>query len=517
MAQPQSLLGDVRGIGRDFALDSLPPGFVWDLIDYIPNRRGARLEARGPWSYHTAGAAFGGTIWGGKHAAFNKGAKLLVHAGATLYDHPTGTTPGTPTSIGTLFNSTLVNGVMLRDRAYFADGAGLLVPKRVVYTAAAPTIENIHSGAPKAKLCEVYKDRLILTGDPAQPQRVTFSPLEIDGGPTAAFDALSYVDTSRPVLGFAPMGAQILTFHAKSIEKIRGSIPPGANLDTDMFLDMFTDQQGCQDPASICQWQENVIFANPRGVHLTDGATIRSLSDQGSIGDFWRTLYERKRAGTQVVAGVFLDYLFVTILSDFQAGTPPENLPVTLCCDLNNRTWFRLSNFDVTCWIESESGAEEMWGGLDVDKKLIRLSPAFYGHIDLPESGVPTPPVVDSVDGDGKPVLPLLDIGFKKLGPEGVKRLRHIYVSHQTQKASAMRASGPDVFSVEYRVNPAPVRTDFVVAGTLPNEQQYTRSRVNVGRRGYGIQVVVRQTVPTYLTRLYDVAVGEWGQDRGKL
>jgi hypothetical protein len=402
---------------------------------------------------------------------------------------------------------------MLRDRVYFADGAGLAVPKRVVWTGASPAIEDIHSGAPKAKLVEVYKDRLILTGDPANPQRVTFSKLEIDGGPTAAFDALSYVDTSRSVTAFAPMGAQILAFHAKSIEKIRGSIPPGANLDTDMFLDMFTDQQGFQDPASVCQWQENVIFANPRGVHLTDGATIRSLSDQGSIGDLWRTLYERKRAGTQVVSGVFLDYLFVTILSDFQIGDPPEALPVTLVCDLNNRTWFRLSNIDVTCFIESEAGVEEMWGGLDVDKKLIRISPVFYGHIDLPEAGVIPPTVVDSVDGDGKPVLPLLDIGFKKLGPEGVKRLRHIYVSHQSQRTTVPA----EIFSVEYRVNPAPLRTDFMVAGTLPSEQQYTRSRVNVGRRGYGIQIVVRQVLPTYITRLYDVAVGEWAQDRGKL
>ena len=510
MAQPTSLLGDVRGIGRDFALDSLPNGFVWDLIDFIPNRRGAKLEARGPWNYLTP-SSLGGTVWGGKHAAFNKGPLLLVHAGANLYNHPLTTAP--PVNLGALFGSSLTNGVMLYDRCYFADGAGLAVPKRVTFDGNTIAITPIHTGAPKAKLIEAYKLRLIAAGDPANPQRVSFSPLEIDGGPTAAWDALSYVDVSRPVKGLAPMGAQILCFQAKSIEKIRGSIPPGANLDSDMFLDMFTDQQGCEDPASICQWQENVIFANSRGVHLTDGATIRSLTDQGSVGDFWRTLYGRKRAGTQVVAGVFLDYLFVTVLTDFQAGDPPEALPVTFVCDLNNRTWFRLSNIDVTCYIESESGVEEMWGGLDVDKRLIPISPTFYGHVDLPEAGVPPATVVDSVDGDGKPVLPLLDLGFKKLGPEGAKRLRHIYVSHQTQRV----VTPAEVFQVEYRVNPAPIRTDFMVAGTLPSEQQYTRSRVNVGRRGYGIQVVVRQVLPTYLTRLYDVAVGEWAQDRGKL
>jgi hypothetical protein len=517
VAQPQSILQDVKGIGRDFAIDSLPRGFVWDMIDFIPNRRGARLEMRGPWEYHST-VAMAGTCWSGKHAAFSKGARLLVSAGPNLYSHPVGAA-GAPVLLGTLFPLTLTNGVMLYDRCYFADGQGLQVPKRVRFDGTTFTIESLHNTAPKAKLVETYKSRLIATGDPSQPQRVYFSELETDPiggppfGPMAQWDTGSYIDTAREVKAFAPMGAQILAFHAKSIEKIRGSIPPGANLDTDMFMDAFTDQQGCEDPASVVQWQENVIFANSRGVHLTDGATIRSLSDQGSIGDLWRTLFERKRSGTQVMCGVFLDYLFVTVLTNFQTGIPPENLPVTLVCDLNNRSWFRLSNIDATCMIESEQGVEEMWCGIDGTNRLIEISPTFFGHIDLPESGIPPATVVDSVDGDGKPVLPLLDLGFKKLGPEGVKRLRHIYVSHQSQRVT----TPANIFQVEYRVNPAPIRTDFMLAGILPSEQQYTRSRVNVGRRGYGIQVVVRQILPTYITRIYDVSIGEWAQDRGKL
>jgi hypothetical protein len=110
-------------------------------------------------------------------------------------------------------------------------------------------------------------------------------------------------------------------------------------------------------------------------------------------------------------------------------------------------------------------------------------------------------------------VLPLLDLGWHRLGPEGVKRLRHIYVSQQTQQVGIPT----DVFDVQYRVNIGTERTDFVSAGHLPTQQLYTRNRLNVGRRGYGIHVVVEQIAPTYLTRLYDVSVGEWAQDRGKL
>ena len=121
-------------------------------------------------------------------------------------------------------------------------------------------------------------------------------------GRPAAWDALSYVDTARAVTAFAPMWAQILVFHTTAIEKIRGTIPPGTNLDPDMFSTRSPTRSAATTRARSCDWQENVIFANSRGVHLTDGATMRSLTEQGGIGDFWRTIYERKRAGTQVVA-----------------------------------------------------------------------------------------------------------------------------------------------------------------------------------------------------------------------
>lgn len=518
MASPQSLLQEIRGIGRDFAVDALPRGFAWDIVDYIPNRRGAKLEARGPWAYSSS-VAMAGQVWGGKHAAFSGGAKLLVVGGGTLYDHPTG--GGAPVSLGSLgFGSVLTNGVLLRDRVYFADGAGAVVPIRVNWSGSAWSgITPISSTAPKAKLVEVYKDRLICSGDPANPQRVTFSPLETDPttgppfGPMANWDVKSFVDTSRAVTGLAPMGAQILCFHTKSIEKIRGSIPPGANLDTDMFIEMFSDQMGCQDPASICNWQENVIFANPRGVHLTDGATIRSLTDQGSIGDFWRAIYSRKASGTNVTAGVFLDFLFVTVISNY---TPPGTAgPVayTLVCNLNERTWFRLQNMKATCYIESEFGSEQMWMGEQTTNKLTALDTMFTWGVDMPEGSVT--PATDAIDGNALPVLPLLDLGWHRLGAEGVKRLRHVYVSHQTQTVNPVTYAAP--LEVLYETDVRMSRDNLVHAGYLPNRLRYGRNRLNLGRRGYGVQVIIRQVQPTYMSRLYDIGIEEWPQDRGKL
>ena len=125
-----------------------------------------------------------GRIWGGKHAAFPSGEKLLVWAGNNAVRPPDRQTQGTPTSMGTLFASGLQNGVMLRDRVYFADGArGRRCPSTSPANGTAFAVTSLRASAPKAKLVGVYKERLIAAGDPAQPQRVYFSPLEIpDGG-----------------------------------------------------------------------------------------------------------------------------------------------------------------------------------------------------------------------------------------------------------------------------------------------------------------------------------------------
>jgi hypothetical protein len=515
VAQPAGLLAQVRGMGRDFAVDELPPGFVWDMVDYIPNRRGAKLEGRGPWSYLTTGSppVGWGTIWGGKHAAFTGGTKLILHAGDQFWDHPVaGGAVGWISGWGSTLG--LQNGVMLRNRCYFADGNGLQVPRWLTWTGSAWTSGSVGATGPKAKIIDVFKDRLIGAGDPAQPQRVSFSPLETDGGPPGVWDALSYVDTSRSVSAIAPMAAQILCFHAKSIEKIRGSIPPGTNLDTDMFLDAFSDQMGCVDPASVVNWQENVIFANARGIHLTDGATIRSLTDQGSIGDFWRTLYSRKRANTRVSAGVYLDFLFVTVLTDYIPPGDTVQQAVTLVCNLNERTWFRFANLYSSCYVESESGGEQMWAGLDTDNRLTQVTPLFSWDVGLPDGGNPAP-TVNAVDGNAKPVLPLVDLGWKRLGPEGVKRMRHAYVSYQTQTVDPV--AYPEVLRVEYETDIRMERDNFVTAGTLPNALRYSRRRLNLGRPGYGIHFVIRQIAPTYLSRVYEVGVEQWPLDRGHL
>ena len=374
------------------------------------------------------------------------------------------------------------------------------------------------TNCPKPTLIGAYKDRLIASGDPANPANVYFSPLEVDSGPLGNWDVKSFIGTTRSVTAIYPMTSQIIVFHDGSIEKIRGGVPPASLVDTDMYVDVFSEQIGTSDPASVVPWQENVCFANPHGVYLTDGATLRSLTDQGGIGDLWRNLYAQRATGTQVHATVFLDNLMVTVLTNWNAATSDEARPVTLVCDLAGRTWYRFKNIHATCWIDSEVGTEEAWWGVDASvptlgaNRLAKLSPLFFGPLEF-DPNFPPSSAPDSVDGNGLPVLPHLRTGWMRLGAEGVKRLRHVYVSHVTQSLPSNKTG---VLQVGYRIGPFP-HLDPVALGTLPANPRYKRNRLRVDARGYGIQVDVQQVLPAYVSRLYDVAVDAWPQDRGKL
>jgi len=515
----------IRGFARDFAIDQLPPGYLYNMVDYIPDKHGAKLEGRGAWTYLTQ-TALAGQIWGGYHAPFEKGTKLLVWGGDKLYDqsgwnNPDPTFQVAASLIGTMFSSGRQNGVMLRDRVYFADATGIQTPKYVTYNGTTVSITQLAgANTPKATSLAVYKDALLAGGDPASPSSLYISKLEAFGGPPAAWDTLSVLGTSRPITAIMPMSAIILVFHDGFTEKIRGSIPPATNVDSDWTLDTFSAQLGCSDPSSIVPWQENVIFANQRGIHLTDGTTIRSLTDQGGIGELWRNLYLLKRSGTQVCCEVYLDELYVSILTQYTGASPVENRSYCFVCDLNQRTWYRFENVEATAMIRANVTGEQVWWGVDTQNRgaalgnrLARMSPIVTAQFETDPDN-PSGTYQDVVDGDGNFVLPRMETGWMKISkPEMEKRIRHIYVSHLTQSQTR---EGQDALLVSAKVNPAPY-SDFDALGNIPASNRYARRRVRMGRPAYGLQVKVEQTIPTHVSCLYDIGVEAWANDGVKL
>lgn len=513
MAQPVEIFKNIKGMTRDFAVDSLPAGYLWDLIDAIPNRKGARIEQRGAWEYFSA--AFAATIQGGYHAAFIKGQRLLVVANSRVWDVDLAT--GVATDIGPGPATMVQNGVKLNDRVYFMDGAGLTLPTVVTFTGAAPVAALMTAAnCPKAKVGIAYKARLVLAGDPAAPSRVSFSPLEEDGGPLAAWDAVSWIGTTNEVTGMSAMAGQILVDHPAAIERIRGSVPPALDVDTDMFVEPLTEQVGCTLPQTIVPWRENILFADERGVFLTDGSTVRNLAELGGVGDFWRVAYGNRIANNAVSAGVFLDYLLVTV----NCLVPPAlAVNFTMVCDLNTRSWFRFTNFPATTYIPSESAMEQSWVGHLGTNRLVRVSRMFQDQIPPPN------PLPDYVDGNGVAVLSSFTTGFERLSrDEGMQRLHSLFTSYHHQ--SFTRATAPDGVKVEYRTDPpTPEDIDFATgsvtgwteAGRLPDVTEYSRKKLPVGKRGFGIMVRISALTPSRIHRFYALGVQQTSQDRAKV
>jgi hypothetical protein len=497
--QPKSILPVVRGFMRDYALDALPEGYVWDMKDFIPQRRGARMEGRAAWSYFSP--ALAGQIWGGYYGRYQTGEKLLVVAGPNIYD--IAVNDGTPSNLGASgFASMLQNGVMLRNYVYFFGSSGTVAPKRVAFDG---VITPLPASAPTGKVAVAYKDRLVVGKD----ADIYFSPLETESGPAGTWDALAKIYVTREVTGLAAAPGKLLCFHAGRISRVSGTIPPGTDLDSDMYVDTLTDQIGCTLPGTICYWNENILFADERGVHLTDGAIVKNLTEQGGISDFWREAYANRKAGNSVSCAVYFDYLVVSI-------TLSNDVSFLLLCDLNARAWFRFSNFPAVAMIPSEGSFEEVYAGL-ADLRLAKTSRMFAGSSLLEEVLPPGAHPADQVDGNGLAVLPSMETGWERLGPEGVIQAKQVFVSYRHQSWTSPDAA--DAIEVSWRRDPA-VSSDLAVyklAGKLPSVSEYTRKRLPLGGRCYGVQVKVQAVKPFGLFNLTDIGIGHTVGDRGKV
>lgn len=520
MAQPVEIFGPVKGMTRDFGIDSLPNGYLWDLVDALPNRKGARVEQRGNWNYfsQTPVVSYGGVIYGGAHVRFSKGTKLYLNANSRVWECVLAS--GAQINLAAGHPSMVQNGVLLRDRLYFFDGTGAAKPIAITFDGTNSAVALLAaSGCPKAKVGIAYKERLVAAGDPANPANVYFSPLETEGtspnfGPLGTWDAASFIGTTQEVTGLAGQASQILVFHPGMIERIRGSeIDTTAGGDGDMYVETLTDQVGCTMPHTIVPWRENIIFADEHGVFLTDGATVRNLAELGGIGDFWRLAYGNRIPGSAINCGIFLDFLLVTI----NTTDGSVNTPHTLVCDLNERTWMRFTNFPSTCFIPSTADQEESYCGHRDTFRLMKASTMFQDPIPVP---IPPP---DYVDGDGRPVLMSLTTGFKRLAKEeGMQRVRGLFVSYQS--ASDARAPEASAVQVEYRMTPPRSEgldiggaAGWLQAGFLPDVGEYSRKKLPTGKRGYGVMVRLSAARATRTTRFYSIGAERTSQDRAKV
>ena len=512
MARPTSLIKQARGFGHDWPRDRMPEGYLWDMADFVPQLLDTQLTGRGGWVY--VSDASDGDIIAGIQAPFKTGERALVvsSTGRVSQVAP----GGALTTVGTV-SPPVQNPTILADRVTFLSGSGA-APSVATATASAVTIAPLPGSPPAAKYGAVYKGRLMVANFPGHEERVHFSPPLLD--PAKTWDVNSWYDSSQPITALGALRSVVLLFHAGSVERLRGSKPPdtAAAEVGDFILESLFDAAGCGDSRSVAYWNDNCIFADERGVHLTDGAIVRNLISQGGLTTFWRALYNAKAT---LAAETYLDYYVITIIRT-------DGISFTLICDLNQRAWFRFTNVNALSYIRSVGIQETLWGGRKGTSRLMSLSPCFF----------PPTPTNPTLDGDGAPVLPLFETPWYRLAEEGRKRVRFAYASYDVRETGARamqwregievpehlpevingveaRAAGDPI--LEFSFITSPQEAVYQPMGALPPTSEYTRYRLPIGRHPYGLALRCRQVAPSSVTRVFDIALQAEQEERSRL
>ena len=513
MAAPLSVLGQARAFARDFPRDKMPPGFLWDVVDYVPLIIDAPLTGRGGWQWGST--VMGGDPVAGLIASFPTGEKLLAIGSDNQWYEVSQLSPYTATvKFAALPPSQ--NPLQYRDMVISFDATGANVPQLLTAPGGVLTTGAMHATAPKAKVGAVWNDYIVVGGTPGEESIVRYSPV---GHPEAAWDTNAFAPTNMPVTAIAAMRAVMIVFHNGQTERIRGSVPPGTLVGQgDLIRELLFGRTGCSDPKTIAYWNDNVIFADEHGCHVTDGAVVRNLVSQGGILYYWRALYAAK---VSLAATTFLDFYIITVRTSDGGST-------TLVCDLNKRNWYRLSNIYALSMFGSSgtTGMERVFAGMAGTKRLARLGPCFF----------PVLEVANLADDDGKPVLPQFDTPWYRLGEEARKRIRFAYLSYDLRGLVAgglntnpqaegfappppappqLLAALAPALDVSYITSPQ--QTVYTDIGQLPLTTEYKRYKLPVGKQPYGIAFRVKQTVPTTAHRIFDLEVEAWSRERSAL
>ena len=470
MADVQTLQEEFsRAMRRDRARDQLPRNVAYNLVDWIPDL-GAHLRKRGGWSYFSddvAGTIAAATyVIAGLVAPFSAATK---HLGVTEDNRlfTVNASNGDITDIGDVVAGTTMkqNPVFHRDKAIFPAGDGTTAPR--YYDGS--TLGNLAGSPPAAIYATVYKDRTVLGRSSANKERLWFS----DAGDPASWDTTNtYWDTSFPVTGLASLKNAILAFSEDGTEKLVGSTPPP---DSDFFLaSAFTE--GTPDARSIAYWGDNVVFANPSGIFITDGSALDDVTKAAGMLSYWQELLAGHTSSWTLSAGVHQGYYVISVMD----GSTFKDAAMI---DLQRRTWLRVSNLKaVNFW--ASSAPDELYFGLRSAARVGKFSTVF-----MPSASVKN-------DGDGTAVTPVYESPFFRSKGKQLSWKR-VYLDYDIRDA----ASDNPTLTVSYVETPE--ATSYTTVGSAFAETSaQIPARRDLGQSNYGMGFRVVQTNASADTRL---------------
>ena len=358
------------------------------------------------------------------------------------------------------------------DKLIITANNGTTIPKYYNGT----TVADVAATAPAGKFAEVYKTRLVLGNTSANPNRLFFSPTP---DITTAWDTTnSWIDCDYTITGLAATSNQLMIFSQGHTERIIGSTPPpGSDMDRTVIGSV-----GCTDARSICVQENNVLFANPRGVYLTNGSGFASLTTEGLIESYWQGLFASYAASTWTIsAGIYRSFYFVTIMN----GSTHID---TLMCNVPRRAWWRLTNTKACAFTSAVGVSEELYYADRSTNRVTAMSGIF-----APASG-------NKNDASGTAVTPQAQLRLTGQGP-GLKHFGHGQITYD------MRDSATDNPTLAVSVAPGVEATTFtaVAESPLAETTDADRKRYTVAKVSQAINVKLVQANASSKTEVYAV------------
>jgi hypothetical protein len=466
---PPTLLADSfeRAMKRDYARNQLPKSAVWTLSDFIPGL-GAPLGKRGGWTNASANIAAtkstASQVRAGIYAPFAAAAKnCAIDEDGELY---TIAANGTVTDVGAAL-CPIQNPIFHREKVIIPAPDGSTAPK--YYDGS--TLGNLAGSPPAGKYACVFKDRTVLGGTSANPQRSYFSPA---GNPAGTWDTTNgWWDASYPLTGYASLRNMILLFSVGTLERLRGSIPPPGS---DFVLDTLC-QIGCTDARSIAMYGDYCIWANPGGLFITDGSSYDDLTVQCGVKHYWQDALSGYTSSWLLAGGIYRDYYLATVID--ASGV----VKLTGMIDLRAKTFLTLTNVDAAAYWRSTAVAEELYFG--------RRGAAYVGSL----SSIFAPGAGNKNDGNGVAVIPYVELPYIEIKP-GLKNWRDVWLTAHVTDAAA----DEPVLSVSYVTTPE-ATSYTALADTFAETAQMTRRKLAMGvTRAQGLGLKIAQTHASALT-----------------
>jgi hypothetical protein len=472
-AAPQVEADFANGIIRDAPRAAIQDGGVYDAADYLLHQPGIAIK-RGGTAY--AGPAMTGATYakGVVYAPFPAGAKLI---GIGDNGHIYTVTPGTTTDVTVAGSVSLIDNPKLRigggkSLLIFPNASGTDVPAKYDGSAAPAAL----GGSPSfGRFCAIYKTRLVLGNTSANPNRLYFSPTpDIE----STWDtANSWIDCDYAISGLAVLQNALLIFSNGHTERIVGSAPPpGSDMDRTLIGDV-----GCTDARSIIVQEGNALFANPRGVYLTNGAGFASLTTEGNIETYWQSLFAGYDPATWVVsASTYRGFYMVFILDNNGA------LVAGLMCNVRRRAWWRITNCRSMMLSPAVGPQEELYYADRSTNRIVAMSGMF------------SPSSANKNDANGSAVTPLLETRMLGHGPG----MKHYGFGRLTYD---MRDAASDNPTMVVSVAPGIEATTFaaVAESPLAETSDAVRQRFTIAKDSQGVAVRFQQQNASSKTEIY--------------